>query len=291
MSNGSNQSSFSRNLINIGLPLLLGIFLVGTGMLLVNLQRDQREQDAIATQLADSFEATGTAQAVEQENILATRDAVATLQLQSAEATLQFAPTATAEMLASAYQAGITAAAAGNYAQALDEFRAIYAVDPNFRDVGDQLARAVLALTPTVAPTWTPLPTWTATWTPEPTWTPLPTWTATWTPLPSPTVTPGPTNTPFHTPTWTPLPTQTATWTPLPTQTATWTPLPTRTATATWTPLPTQTATATWTPLPTGTATLTATPTATSTDRHTDRHTRHTDRHTDCDGYRYDDAN
>ena len=75
---------------------------------------------------------------------------------------------------------------------------------------------------PTVAPTWTPVPTWTPT--AEPTWTPAPTWT----PVPTDTPTPEPTATPVPTPT----PTATAIRTPTPTR------VPTSTPTRTPTPAP-----------------------------------------------------
>lgn len=110
------------------------------------------------------------------------------------------AATATAELrsaIESAYQRGLAYLNLERWEQAKAEFERVIALDPNYKDVQANLAKAetrlaeIRALTPTTPPTITPGPSPTA----------LPTATST----PRPTATPRPTDTPIPSPT--PIPT------------------------------------------------------------------------------------
>lgn len=290
--NGPQASGF-----RVGPGVLAGVIVVALilvlGVFLFTRQQRQREMVAEATAVAASVRETATAQARLAAEVEATAIAMATI---AAQATVEHGPTATYEALDIRYRRGIAAAEIGDYATAVEEFRAVLAVDPNFADANQRLQQALAALTPapgtplppaatpTVDPAATPLPV-RPTDTPMPTPDPAaptptdapPTVEASPTPLPgSPTATLAP-----PTPTWTPIaPEGTPTWTPIPGAIATNTPTPVPTATPTATSTPTVTPTGevdpaagtptaeptpTQTPVATATPTVTASPTLTPT--------------------------
>ncbi|MEX1021501.1 MAG: zinc-ribbon domain-containing protein, partial [Litorilinea sp.] len=128
----------------IALVLLVAAILVA-GVLLFTRQQRQREQVAQATAVAVGALSTATAQAELSAGLEATAIAQAT---RAAMAAADSAPTATYEALDARYQRGISAAEIGDYATAVEEFRAVLAVDPDFADAASRLQAALAVLTP-----------------------------------------------------------------------------------------------------------------------------------------------